>query len=549
MRVSYQHANVRSGNESTLLRFTTDDGTRACVLVDSGDDVDLDSLLDDGEYLNAILLTHAHIDHYRTLARSVRHNAPIYASPTTATVLERALPEAQKDNDLGEISAVLDALEPIEDWTSILHDLEVRPVPAGHTPGAAGFVIRFREGDTANGLLSGEQHLLATGDFTRRPCAGYPGLETTYPFDIDAVLLNASTEDSYPAALNESVETVLERAYAGSRLVVATSSQTGVHYATLLSEASAALDRDLPITLVGQTAKLYDALALDDPGVETRDVFDRPDEVLEEGRVTIAGPETPERGSASRLLDAIADDPAAVFVQLATGNGGAVSNGRCTTRCVELRNHPSIETIDDVVRQLAPTQVVIKHAMGETLNRFQRRFDRCFTWGTNDEEIHRLYEDGEWLAPAWIPETTAAQIRTRQWEAMQNGSFDVAETPPTLQRNSIDLEAEGIDLEALETAFARASADPYAASPDDDATATDTETDAAHHRADDSFEAELRDRLAAIEAKLERPEGETVRARVFTDGDGEQFLRLCDAADIDAGDTVEVTISTPVESP
>ncbi len=45
MRVSYQHANVRSGNESTLLRFTTRDRTRACVLVDCGSDVDLDSLL------------------------------------------------------------------------------------------------------------------------------------------------------------------------------------------------------------------------------------------------------------------------------------------------------------------------------------------------------------------------------------------------------------------------------------------------------------------------------------------------------------------------
>ncbi len=31
MRVTYQHMNVHSGNESTLLRFTTEDGTRVCV--------------------------------------------------------------------------------------------------------------------------------------------------------------------------------------------------------------------------------------------------------------------------------------------------------------------------------------------------------------------------------------------------------------------------------------------------------------------------------------------------------------------------------------
>ncbi|WP_254763539.1 MBL fold metallo-hydrolase [Natrinema marinum] len=559
MRVSYQHANVRSGNESTLLRFTTDDGTRACILVDSGDDVDLDSLLGPDEYLNAILLTHAHIDHYRTLARNVRHNAPIYTSPATATVLKRALPEARKDNDLGDISAALDALEPIDDWTSILPNLDVRPVPAGHTPGGAGFLVRFRETETTGELLNGEHHLLATGDFTERPCAGYPGLETTYPFDIDAVLLNASTEDAYPSALDESVRTVLERAYAGSRVVVATSSLTGVHYATLLGHAAAALDRDLPITLVGQAAKLYDGLGLDDPGIETRDVFDRPGEVLEQGRVTIGGPETPTRGSASRLLEAVADDPAAVFVQLATGDSVAVSNVRCTTRCVELRNHPSIETIDDTVRDLAPTQVVIKHAMGETLNRFQRRFDRCFTWGTNDDEIHRLYEGGEWLAPDWIAETTATKIRTRQWKAMKNRSFDAAGAVPTVRRDSVNLAAEGLDLEALEDAFARSSADPYEASTAEDEPATagtavgvegepttdGTTADAEVKEADDrSLEAELLDRLAAIESKLEQPDGETVRARVLTDGDGEQVLRLVDTADLDAGETVEITIST-----
>ncbi|MDS0474205.1 MBL fold metallo-hydrolase [Natrinema sp. 1APR25-10V2] len=550
MRVSYQHANVRSGNESTLLRFTTRDGTRACVLVDCGADVDLDSLLGDDEYLNAILLTHGHIDHYRTLARNVRHNAPIYASPATATVLEHALPEARKDNDIGDTSSALDALEPIEDWTSILHDLEVRPVPVGHTPGGAGFVIRFRDAAVADDLLNGEGHLLATGDFTRRPCAGYPGLTTTYPFDIDAVLLNVSTADACPAALDESVRTVLERAYAGARVVVATSSLTGVHYATLLGHAAAALDRDLPITLVGQTAKLYDALGLDEPGIETRGVFDRTAEMLEEGRVTIAGPETPTRGSASRLFDAVADDPAAVFVQLATDDAAAVSGARCTTHCIELRNHPSIETIDDTVRELAPTQVVIKHAMGETLNRFQRRFDRCFTWGTNDQEIHRLYEDGEWLAPDWIAESTATQIRTRQWEAMGNRAFDAVETVPAVRRESVDLEAEGLDLEALETAFAGGSPDPYAMpTAADESTATETATDAEERDAgDQSLEAELLDRLAAIEAKLEQPDEETVRARVLSDGDGEQFLRLVDRADVDAGDTVEITISSRTPS-
>ncbi|WP_222913678.1 hypothetical protein [Natrinema sp. SYSU A 869] len=98
-----------------LLRFTTDNGARICVLVDAGDDVDIDSLLADDEYLNGILLTYAHIDHYRTLARNVRHNAPIDTSPATATVFEHALLEAQKDNNIGDVSTALDALDPIDD--------------------------------------------------------------------------------------------------------------------------------------------------------------------------------------------------------------------------------------------------------------------------------------------------------------------------------------------------------------------------------------------------------------------------------------------------
>ncbi len=547
MRVSYQHANVHSGNESTLLRFTTAEGTRACVLVDAGTGVDVDSLLADDEYLNAILLTHAHIDHYRMLAKNVRHNAPIYASPATATVLEQALPEARKDNDVGTVSDALDALEPIDDWTSILASLEVRPVSAGHTPGAAGFVLRFRDANAADGLVNGEQHLLATGDFTTRPCAGFPGLATAYPFEIDAVLLNVSTDDSYATALNDSLRTVLEHAYAGSRVVVATSSLTGVHYATLVGRVTAALDRDLPLTLVGQAAKLYEALGLDVPGVETERVFERPTAVLEQGGVTIAGPETPTRGSASHLLNAIEDDPAAVFVQLATGDTEAVSDVRCTTAAVELRNHPSLETIDDLVRDLVPKQVVVKHARGDTLNRFQRRFDHCFTWGTNDEDIHRLYEAGEWLAPGWIAESTATRIRTRQWEAVQTRSIDADVAVPAVQRRSVDLGAEGVDLEPLESAFARGSADPYAASateaasPTQPAPETDTSNDA-----DESIEAELLDRLETIESKLDRAaneEGETVRARVLTAGDGEQFLRLVDQADLDAGAVVEITIS------
>ncbi|WP_049921725.1 MBL fold metallo-hydrolase [Halopiger djelfimassiliensis] len=534
MRVDYQHANITAGNESTVLRFTAADGTHACILVDSGDDVDLGSLLEDDEYLNAVLLTHSHIDHYRSLARNVRHSAPIYTSKATATILEHALPEAEQDNDLGDVSVALEALEPIDEWTSILNGLEVRPVSVGHTPGGSGFVIRFDDENTGGSVPDGEQHILVTGDFTTRPCAGFPGLGTSYPFDVDCLLLNVPTNDSYSTALNESLRTVLERAYTGSRVVVAASSLTGLHYATLLGRSTAALDLDLPIRLVGQAAKLYTALDYDVPGVQPTPVFDRPDAVLERGGITIAGPETPTTGSTERLLRAIADDPAAAFVQLTAGSGNSGSDTRCTTHSFRLSNHPSLETIDDVVRSTAPRAVVVKHATGATLNRFQRRFDRCFVWGTNDADVHRLYENGTWQAPGWITESAATRIRRRRWEAVRERPLGGPTRLSTERQQSIDLEAEGVDLEALEEPFSRDISESYARA------VSEPESDGQDER---SLEDELLARLESIETKLDASE-ETVTARVLSDGRDGQFLHLLDPAAIDAGDVVEITIKS-----
>lgn len=534
MRVSYQNANLRGGNESTLLRFT-EDGTRACILVDAGDGVNLDDSLENDEYLNAILLTHAHIDHYRSLGTNLRHNAPIYVSPATAAVLEQSLPEARKDNDLGDVDAVLEALEPIENWTEILDWLAVRPVPTGHAPGASGFLIRFRDGtDATDGALPAtERHILVTGDFTTRPCAGFPPLPDTYPVDIDAIFLNASTNESVVETLTESVETILERAYGGSRVVAASSSLTGVHYAVLLARIAASLERPLPVTVVGQTARVYEALGLDVPGVETHEVFDDPATVVEQGCVTVAGPDTPTHGSAKRLLLELHDDPGAVFVQLATGNADAVSNARCTTHYFEAHNHPPLEAIDDFVRGLAPTEVIIKHARGYTLNEFQRRYDSCFTWGTDDEQVHHLY-DGEWLAPGWLGEATVRQIRQKQWSASQDRTID-----PTislaLEQQSVDPADEGVDLETIEAMCSASVANPYEEST------TAAKTDESESVVGGTDGDTVTD--PSTVSTLDEP-GTPVRARVLGDGDGETLLYLLERTELSPGELVDVSISS-----
>src|SRR6056297_2737228 len=162
MNLSYQHANPATGGGSYLLRFTDATLDRTpCLLVDSGVGVDLDSLLSDDEYLAAVLLTHAHLDHYASLADSLRDGAPVYTAEPTANVLENVLTEGEKNYEIGATGSVADAIEPLDDWQTIVPEVEVAPVPAGHTPGAAGFVVRFHDGSRTN-------HLLFTGDFTMR---------------------------------------------------------------------------------------------------------------------------------------------------------------------------------------------------------------------------------------------------------------------------------------------------------------------------------------------------------------------------------------------
>lgn len=459
MHVSFQHANVFQGNESTLLRFTAPDGRRACVLVDAGEGVDVDALLGADEYLNAICLTHAHIDHYRTAARNVTHGAPIYATAPTAAALERALPEAAKDNDVGPVPEALAALEPVSDWTRILPEVAVRPVPAGHAPGACGFVFRVTD-EATDGPIS-DHYLLVTGDFTRRPCAGFPGLPATFPFEIDSLVMNVPTNDDYESTLQSALGTIFERAYGGSRVVLTAGSLAGVRVGCLLASLAAELERPLSVALVGQAAKLADVLGVEQSGLERVPVFDDPAAVVEPGGITIAGPEDPARGSARRLFEAIADDAGALFVQLCPDDPVSSGGIRCTTVTYDLANHPSRETVEAVVDDLAPKQVVIKHCRPPTLKAYQRDLEACFVWGSADDHVHPLYRDGEWVNPDWIGDGASRTIARKRRRKLAADPPRSADTVPAVEPDSIDLAAEGIDVEPLRDRFDGSIADPY----------------------------------------------------------------------------------------
>ncbi|EMA42002.1 MBL fold metallo-hydrolase [Halococcus hamelinensis] len=564
MKLSFQHANPDAGSESFLIRCEreSEHDQTACILVDAGPEVDLDAMLDSDEYLTAILLTHAHADHYLSLAENHRDGAPIYATEATASMLETVLTEAQRSaaTDLGDPEAVLGALEPITEWASPLSGVRVAPVPVGHVPGAAGFVMQYEDD-------GGEQRtVLATGDWTPERAAGNPGLDGDLGVDVDALFLTGATNDCYTDALTESIGTIAKRAYAGSSVLVSASGLMGVRYAYLLSHLGERLDRRLSINLVGQAAKLYDDLGYNLRGVESIPEYEDPDALLGPETVTIAGPEVPTEGSSGRLFETIQNDESATLVQILGGGDPPIASARCTMYDFEVVAHPTEYAVDELVEELSPEQVVVTHQHGRSRDRYKNKNYHAFVWATDDRQAYPIFEAGEWSPPPWMTSEGIALVRNggdptqRNWFGTALESADAGLLLPTCERAEPDLAAEGLDVDALESRLSGPSGD--VTSPDyetnesaeSEPTPTEPAVSASTPEATTADEADpnadaltsIHDRLDAIESHLE-PEEQTVEARVVDAGDGVTMLRLLDTEDGDVpdlkhGEEVAVTL-------
>lgn len=226
-------------------------------------------------------------------------------------------------------------------------------------------------------------HLLATGDFTTRRAAGYPGIVTNLPVDIDVVFLTAATSPEFEAQLTESVETILDRAYAGSTVLATASGLTGVQLAYLLGHLADQANQPAPVAVVGQAAPLWTRLGYELSTVNPVSEFSNPDTVLAPGQITIAGPEVPVSGSADRLFSHLEDDAGATLVQVTSGAFEPKSTAGCTVYDYQVQNHPDAATIDAVVKDLAPTNVVITHQRGSAANRYKEKY-ASFVWATDD---------------------------------------------------------------------------------------------------------------------------------------------------------------------
>ncbi|ERJ07409.1 cleavage protein [Halorhabdus tiamatea SARL4B] len=549
MKVTYQHANPNYARESFLIRFHRNSVDQpVCILVDSGEGVNIDDLLDDDEYLTAVLLTHAHFDHYCTLGSNLRDSAPVYATPETAEAIKTRLNTALARDNLSQPDTIRNAIEPITDWENVTGGIRVRPVPSGHAPGASGFSIQFEHGDE-------KQYILATGDFTRRRAAGYPGIPSYIP--ADCVFLTGATSGDVEEQLTEAVATIVERTMAGSTVLATASGLDGVRLAYLLASISSVNEVSVPITVVGRVATLWDSLEYHHPAVKSVPEFDQPGEVLETGELTIAAPSTPQCGSSAALFGKIQNDANATLVQVTNGGFKPVKTAGCTVADFTLRNHPDMDTVDAVVEALQPFNVIITHQKGQKGRRFKNKYD-SFLWSTEDDDQYTVY-DSEWTGPSWVTQETRRHIQSHI-ESANAATSTLSESGemvfPDVERHSdIDLEAEGLNLEKLaerihvDTALLEdvSSFDPNEAG---DIETSDNNTDEATKKAGGAQTTadEILDRLARIEEAVTGVD----RTATVVDTRGDTvLLRVSDeslAGNLTHGQTLDVTVSGLIDS-
>lgn len=444
--VSFQHANANQGNESFVIRVRSPGSEHTpCILVDAGHGVDVDALLTGDDVLEAILLTHAHRDHYQTLAENHRPSTPILTGPHTRAILEDVLTVAEEYYEVAESSEVLSSLQGCRDWTSIAAGITVCPFPVGHTPGAAGFCVRV---ETPEETIT----IVVTGDFTTRRAGGFPGFEPDRLLGADILFLTGATNDDFERAFTAAVEQIFEQATSGGPVLVTASGLNGVHLAFVLAVVQREYDIETEIRVVGQVAKHYTNLEYDLDEVTAIPVFEDPGTCLSGGTVTIAGPEVPIEGSSGRLFQRIEQAPSAALVQVTSGSYDPIETAGCDISHFVVKNHPPEASIDAVAESLQPIQTVITHQMGESARRFSGRW-KSFVWAPGNEAEHVLYDAGSWRAPPWATTDVESVVRSRSANTIGTlGNLEGALELPELDRRSEDsLAAEGILLDRLET--------------------------------------------------------------------------------------------------
>jgi putative mRNA 3-end processing factor len=537
MRLHYQRANPDVGGESMLLRFEglLPDRT-VCVLVNSGRGVHVDELMDEsrGEYLGGIIVTNAHPEYYSTLGENVREETPIYAAPDTAAILTESLTGPYARN-VERREAILEQLTATDDWSQLVHDLRIHPVPSGHAPGTAGFLFEITDNEDIHTVCLADE-------FTVRRAASYPGIEID-SVEVDSLLLSGATDESerFRDTLTETLSTICERVRGNSTVLVTADEPTGIHAAYLLGHLGKRLGSPFPITATGRTATLCEQLGFSIPNVATLPAYDAPADVLAPGTVTIADPNAPVQGISGQLFEALSDDPDAAVIRLTTNVATPTSATRCTVQSFPWNNHPSRETLDTVVDSIAPVQVVIGNRYRtETQENYHEAYD-SFVWTVDDDLVYTLYDGQGWVAPAEVDPDSEQRIRQRATdrEVVSLGEYEL---PSFARRDDVDLAAEGLDIDAVRDQLESQSAGSWRNSTSGSVTsATDGGTPSATI---DSSLAELHEQIDAIESTVEE---RTYQASVVDAGGDVCLLRVQNPPSLEHGQDISLVLS-PIDT-
>lgn len=448
MRLQYQRVNPEIGGESSILRFEgVESEESVCVLLNSGRGVDISEL--GGESANArldcVLVTQPHPEYYATLGENGDNETPIYAASDTATIISAALTEPHARTP-GQKEAVLDRLVPVDERVEIAPGVSLYPVAAGHAPGAAGFLFEIE-------TEAGERHTVyLTDECTLRPAGGYPGI-ADLPFGIDTLLVSGVTPDRFTETITESLSVICEHVQENVPVLVTADEPTGLHAAYLLGHLSSEVGQTFPITATGRIGALCDRLGYSIPHVTTQPGFEEPGNVLTHGSVTIADPNSPVQGISGELFEALADNPMAAVVRLTRGVATPASPAQCTVQSFPWHNTLSPESLETIIESLHPTQVVV----GGRSNRVDIEEEiecESFVWDVSDDLVYTLHDGQRWVSPTEIDGATEDRIRQRARDRARNMKLSEYDLARPERANTVDLTAEGIDIEAIRNRLA-----------------------------------------------------------------------------------------------
>ena len=475
MDLSYHHANPHGGNESFLLRFQfANADSPTTILVDAGAELELDRILNRNEMIDAVCLTHAHSDHYQSLDQCIDADTSVYTSPATAQIIGDVLDIAAQQPGVEADDSLASAIEPVDGWTSVGSEVAFHPVPAGHVPGAVGYLFRFEKDQ---GVDTG--YILATGDFTLTRAGGYPEFPLDSIQDVDVLFLTVATSSNFSSELSEGLGIALQQAHSGMQTLVTTSGIVGVHVAYLLGALIERFELGVRVRVVGQAAKLYERLEYEADAVRPVPEFSHTDEALGRGIITIAGPDVPSERSSGRLYGVLRDQPDACVVQLIGSGQSPIRSGQCTVHDFRIVNHPEYDALESVHESANPQHTVITHKHLGAGNQFNHLDSTV--WSPSDAAEYTLYANGKWCAPPWAPNggRDPTQATTQSVGALtETDLFSDVDLPGLSRSPTVDLPAEGIDIErvkqvlAQETAYTGPTTTKASASDSDSSTAT-----------------------------------------------------------------------------